>query len=62
MFPNTSKIGDRNGVIIFQPADPNVMGHTDVWVNGQIDNPSLSFPDWYAKVKNDVCYFWDLNS
>lgn len=27
------------------------IGHTDVWVDGEIDNPSLYFADWYAKVK-----------
>jgi hypothetical protein len=38
------------------------MGHTDVWTDGDIDNPSLYIADWYAKVKNDNCYFWDLNN
>ena len=39
-FPNTSKIGKRNGVIISEPAPPTI-GHTDVWVDGEIDNPFL---------------------
>jgi hypothetical protein len=60
MFPNTSQLGSRNGVIIFQPT--TTIGHTDVWMNGEIDNPSLYFPDWYAKVKADTVYFWDLGS
>jgi type VI secretion system (T6SS) effector Tae4 (amidase) len=60
-FPNTSKIGKRNGVIIFEPAPPTI-GHTDVWVDGEIDNPSLYISDWYAKVKNQLCFFWDLNT
>jgi hypothetical protein len=30
-------------------------------VNGQIDNPALYIPSWYEKVKNDTCFFWDLN-
>lgn len=59
MFPNTSKIGKRNGVIIFEPS--TTIGHTDVWVDGEIDNPSLYSQTWYAKVKNDLCFFWDLN-
>jgi hypothetical protein len=58
-FPNTSKIGKRNGVIIFEPS--TTIGHTDVWVNGEIDNPALYIPSWYEKVKNDTCFFWDLN-
>jgi hypothetical protein len=58
-FPNTSKIGKRNGVIIFQPS--STIGHTDVWVDGHIDNPSLYIDSWYTQVKNDFCFFWDLN-
>ena len=58
-LPNTSKIGKRNGVIIFEPS--TTIGHTDVWVDAEIDNPSLYMASWYAKVKNDLCFFWDLN-
>ena len=60
MLPNTSQLTSRNGVIIFQPT--TTIGHTDVWMNGEIDNPSLYLPDWYAKVKADTVYFWDLAS
>jgi hypothetical protein len=47
-------------LIIFEPS--TTIGHTDVWVDGEIDNPSLYRPDWYTKVQNDLCSFWDLNS
>jgi hypothetical protein len=62
MFPNTSKIGSRNGVIIFEPTDTSTIGHTDIWVNGQIHDADLYFGSWYSAVTNDRVFFWDLNS
>lgn len=59
MFPNTSKLAKRNGVIIFEPT--TTIGHTDVWVDGQIDTPSLYIASWYEKVQKETCFFWDLN-
>lgn len=60
-FSSTKKIGKRNGVIIFEPTD-GWMGHADVWVNGQIDDPSVYDGKWYEHVKADRVFFWDLNS
>jgi hypothetical protein len=61
MFPNTSKIGSRNGVIIFEPTDTSTIGHTDIWVNGQIHDADLYFGSWYSAVTSDRVFFWDLN-
>lgn len=67
MLDGTSKLKDRNGVIIFNPthvnADNGKMpdGHNDIWVNGQIDNPGLFDSTWYGHVKQNTVFFWDLN-